>query len=148
MGLATYQPRTTDVSIGEDNSVSVRGLSFNDVVWLFDRHSDDINSALGLMGENADSENPVSDEQMLVKLVGMFPDLVASITARSSGEEAHVEQAKALPFPTQLEVCLEVIDLTFREVGGTKKFMAMVGTALQMMGQQGKIQVPQALNTG
>lgn len=149
MGLATYQPRTTEVTIGDDNSVTVRGLSFKDVVELFEEHSDEINEAFGLISSNGeDGEEAASDEQMLVQLVAMFPDLVGAIIALASGERDQVEQAKKLPFPTQLAVCVDIVDLTFREVGGAKKFMAMVGTALKTVGKSGKIQVPKALNIG
>lgn len=148
MGLATYKPRTTEVSIGDENTVPVRGLSFNDVVQLFDKHSTEINKALDLMDENAGKEDPATDEAMLTHLMALFPDLVASIITAACDETGSESVAKRLPFPTQLELVLATVEMTFQEVGGPKKFMGMVGTVLAALGKNGKIQLPQRLNTG
>lgn len=136
MSLVGYQPVTREIALGGESSFHVKGLSLTDFTTLVNHHISDLEALFDIgarvMGGKAEIE-PDDITRVAISLCEEAPGFAANLIALASGEEdldAAVAAASSLPFPTQLKALSDIADLTFAEVGGIKKAMALVAERL------------------
>lgn len=137
MSLASYTPESRGVEIGGVVKFHVTGLSLSHVEILIRTHLDDIEALFDLfMNEGGNFE---SDDlkRLGISLATNAPGFVANVIALAAGEQDATENAARLPLGTQLSTVSDVMELTFMEVGGIKKFMETVAGLLKSI--RGKV---------
>ena len=114
MALSDIAVPTEIISVGR-HSFSVRGLSFEDVTALINRHQIALEALIGMYGKATDAD-------LLQFLIRESPTLAAQIIALASDEPDQEKAVRRLPLPTQIDALTMVAKLTFEEAGGVKKF--------------------------
>lgn len=124
MSLADIQiPRDEVTFRGE--SLSFRGLSLNDFSTLMRGHMEEL-STLFDMYDNAETRDTAISQSahFAIKIVKEAPNMVAQlIVLASDSPQEHIEHAKRFPLPLQVECVRCIINVTFEEAGGAKKFL-------------------------
>lgn len=128
MALSDFAPETLTVST-KKVSFEVRGLSFIDLSSVVRTHYEDLESLFELYA--ADSASGAVTNLAIARyattLIKEAPGLVAHIIALSADEPAMVDRAAKLPLLAQMDALQKIGKLTFEEIGGVKKMMAMIG---------------------
>lgn len=133
MSLSDFQIHTETVSF-RGGSLELRGLSLNDFSTLMRGHLADLNKLFDLYDNPETRETAIGQSaKFAITIVQETPAMVAQLivlASDSSQDTLHI--AERLPLPTQVECVRHVINLTFEEAGGAKKFldslMAMVSS--------------------
>ncbi len=131
MALKHYRPKHDTILAGEQE-VAIFGLTVSDISILMDAHRVAIGEMYDLFSNTA-KEGGIDKriDHVIVESVRRVPDLVAGVIALAAREPDAVEQAKSLPFTTQVDALVKVFTLTFDEVGGLGNFSAVLQRALQ-----------------
>lgn len=135
MALADYQKQTRTFEL-KGGSFTVEGLSFDKFAKLIREHLTDIEAVINLV-DSANSGNldfnEADVEKIVIAIAEEAPGLVANVIALSSGEDdpKAVIAASTLPLPVQISVIMEVVNLTFSEVGGIKKALETITSLLK-----------------
>lgn len=130
MSLASYTPETRAVPLGSDKSFVVSGLSLAHVEILIRTHLADIEALFDLFTQGGGNFEPEDLKRLSISLATNAPGFVANLIALAANETDATENAARLPFPIQLQALSEIMELTFTEVGGVKKFMEAVASLL------------------
>lgn len=130
MGLQNYKPRRHEFPLGEADTLSVRGLSLEDISALVQHHLPDIEALFDLFA-NLSEQTDQQFETVVVSLLQAAPGLAANIIALAADEPDHPKEAAMLPAPLQVEVLLKIGNFTFEEVGGVKKGMESIAALLK-----------------
>lgn len=120
-------------------TVEVRGIAPVDVSAIMKTHLDEVNKLYSLY-QNSDpveQQKAIADSvSFALKVAHELPDLVAVLIVRACDEvesEEVIEHVKHLPFGLQVEILRKIIDLTFEESGGVKKFFdSLMMVAMQV----------------
>lgn len=124
MSLANIQiPRSEVMFRGE--SLSFRGLSLNDFSALMRNHMAEL-STLFDMYDNAETRDTAISQSanFAIKIVKEAPEMVAQlIVLASDSPQDDLKIAKQFPLPLQVECVRCIINVTFEEAGGAKKFL-------------------------
>lgn len=131
MGLQNYIPERHQISIGGENTMSIRGLALSDISTLINAHLPDIEALFDLFF----SGNHVHTDDMRPLVMGIVkdaPGFAANLIAVAADEREAAQQAEMLPFPIQVNAILKIGDLTFKEVGGVKKGMEGLAALLNL----------------
>lgn len=135
--LADYQAERREINLG-DTSFTVGGVSFNGLTQLIRTHFDDLESLVNLAKEstsgNLDHITEADIESIILSFLADAPGFIANVIAVAAGEhtEQAVRAAGSIPAPKQVEVLMNIVELTFMEVGGVKKG---IGALLKMLPQ-------------
>lgn len=150
MGLSSYKPVTKQIEIGGGEFFLVKGLSVTDVRTLVAQYYPDLEviaERFAAIGQDVLETDNVN--KFVFEIVRQAPQIVATIIALGNYEDeptpnfALLERsARLLPFPVQTEALLALAELTFREAGGPKKFLATLATLISGLLPEG------ALTTG
>ena len=128
MGLADYQPARQTVEF-KGGSVSVRGLSLDDLTVLLKHHLQDLDNLMEIYQRDVKDELAIAAAvQYGVSLAREAPGLVAHVISLACDEPDKVDRARILPLPIQVELLKAIGSLTFEEVGGAKKFFESLQT--------------------
>jgi hypothetical protein len=130
MALSDYTVERREIKIKEC-SFHVKGLSLDDFAQLIRHNLSDLEVVFDHFENATKGKMDLSEsdlEQLVVSLAEQVPGLAASLIAAASGEttEAAVNAARSMPAPVQMKVLLDVVELTFDEVGGIKKAFEFV----------------------
>ena len=140
MGLSNYRPVAKKIEIGDGESFLVKGLSVSDLNVLVQQYYPDlvvIAEQFTAIGVNVWESGNVN--AFLLDAIRLAPHIVGTVIAIGNQEDeptdfAHVERmARLLPFPVQTEALQAIMELTFREVGGPKKFVATLSKLIAGM---------------
>lgn len=127
MSLANYEPETTTVDLpGRGGSLTIRGLSFQDLTALIRDHRETIEK---LFNDYSDEET--NAQSLLTRLLTNSPEFCAQVIALSADSPEHVEKARRLPVTVQLDALIAVGKMTFEEAGGVKKFLEQIIMIIQ-----------------
>lgn len=130
MPLSTYRPRSEPILAG-DETVMLYPLTVNDVSTLMLGYGDQCRQAYEMF-KAAGGDAPDLTAQVnrtLIEVANLIPDLTATVIALSAREPDATEQAKSLPFTTQVDALVKVLDLTLGSEGGLGNFLAVVQRA-------------------
>jgi hypothetical protein len=123
MSIHDYKPETAEVEF-KGGSLTVRGLALDDVAVLMRSHLVDLDKLIGIyQSEVNDAAAVASFAQYALALAREAPGLVANIIALSCDEPEHVDKFRKLSIPITTRAVEKIIQLTFEEAGGPKKFV-------------------------
>jgi len=116
-------PRDEVMFRGE--SLSFRGLSLNDFSTLMRGHMAELSKLFDMYDNVETRETAISQSaNFAIKIVQEAPGMVAQlIVLASDSPQEHIEHAEKFPLPLQVECVRCIINLTFEEAGGAKKFL-------------------------
>lgn len=122
-----FEGREYDVKGG---SFRVEGLSFESFAVLVRTHLSDLEALFALF---ADVETMTGEdvEKLALATIEQAPGFAANVIALAAGEPTAAPAAAKMPFPLQVQVLVDIAELTFSEVGGVKKFLP---TVLRLLG--------------
>lgn len=127
MSLANYKPETTTVDLpGRGGSLTVRGLSFQDLTALIRDHRETIEK---LFKDYSDEDS--NAQNLLTKLLTNSPEFCAQVIALACDAPEAVNNARMLPITAQLDALIAVGKMTFEEAGGVKKFLEQIIMIIQ-----------------
>ena len=110
----------------------VRGLALNDITVLVRGHLVEIDKLIAMFDNDATRETAMTEAaRYAIKILQDAPDLAAKMIALASDEPDQADKIAKLPLPMQVESVRKIINLTFEEFGGAKKF---IDSMLDLMG--------------
>lgn len=130
MALADFTPDKVTVALGKNASVDVRGLGIQDFSQLMHVHLEDLAGLIDIYEKSGGNFTEASLLQFVLRLVTDAPGLVAHAIALAADEPELVDKAASLPIPVQLKLVQAIGTLTFEDLGGAKKTMAMLENLL------------------
>lgn len=129
MGLSNYKPESRQVVL-QGGSFQVEGLSLEDVSVLVREHLPDLEGLFDIF-QKANVSASTDLVPVVQSLVSQAPGFAANLIAIASREPDAAANAAKIPFPKQVEIILDIGDLTFKETGGIKKSWELVAALLQ-----------------
>jgi hypothetical protein len=136
MALKDYQPERLEVT-SKKLTFSVRGLSLNDLTVILRGHGEDLERLIALYNSIADMGGSRSDVsgRMVSTMLTDVPLLAARVIAQATDEDGiELDNVVRIPMPLQIDALQKIMKLTFEEVGGVKKFGAVLLKTLNDMG--------------
>lgn len=135
MSLANYEPiRETVTSRRGAHEFSVRGLSLDDVVVLFNKHMTDVNRLFDLISAKDVNSDTLSEGVSIAsRLVSEAPEVAARVIALACDEPELYAKARKITIPLQIEIIRRVVELTFDEAGGARNFQLSFQTMAAAM---------------
>lgn len=128
--LADFKQEWRELRFKKGGGFQVRGLSLEDLSILIRTHLPDLKAMYARY--SAANETGESTDDMVVSFVRDTPLLAAHLIAMAAGEQSAAKQARELPFPLQVDAVVNILQLTFEDVGGPKNFgpllMRLVGS--------------------
>lgn len=126
-------PRAT-VELGEGESLSLRGFSFEDALGLYYRHAGELAALFDHFAKGGEAAIEADDVRQLGgTLLARAPALIAEVIAVASGEDADgedfadvVADFRHMPAGPQLDALQKVHALTFTSDMPPGKFAAVV----------------------
>jgi ParB-like chromosome segregation protein Spo0J len=123
MALKDFAIRKDKVSF-QGGVLELRGLALIDVSVLVRNHMDELNRLLGLYDNEQTRATALAEAaNFAIALVKESPQIVAQMIALASDEPDEIAVAERLPLPVQVEAMRKIIEMTFEEAGGAKKFL-------------------------
>jgi len=123
MSLQDFKIHTEEVTF-RGGSFALRGLALNDVAALIREHLDELNKLFHLYDNEETRETALAESaRFAITIVREAPHLAALMIALAADEPEAVNVAERLPLPNQVECIRKIIELTFEEAGGAKKFL-------------------------
>lgn len=133
MPLADFTPERKTIMWKDKALVSVRGLTFTDISALARAHIDAANSIYNDITKT-DGAVPLSVDygSIALKIITSDPDLAARVIVRASDEEGEesIVSVIRMPLSLQILILLEILTLTFEDVGGPLGLLALVMKSL------------------
>ena len=129
MSLADYKPERREVML-KGGSFHIEAITPIHLAILIRTHLPDLEAVFTLI-ENGKKLTLEQGTEFVASLIAQAPGLAANIIALSAGEESAVDVAKKIPFPSQVDVIMQIAEMTFAEVGGVKKFMGILTNLLR-----------------
>lgn len=130
MALADYQPERVVIEYKGKALISVRGLSFEDTTVLARNHLTDLQTIFTMFQGGGDSKLLLDQgddvERLLFDVIVKAPGTVARAIALAADEPNGEADAARLPMPMQLKILIEIVRLTFEDVGGPLAFATML----------------------
>lgn len=119
--------------IGKEKSLTVRGLSSEDLTIAIRQHKESLDKMFAFAeGAVSDASLPALGAELLEK----FPEVVALlITLAADMDQSEVSTIRKLPAPVQLKLMLAVYQLTVEDTGGLQDFLALVFGLLKRINQ-------------
>lgn len=139
--LADFKQEWRDVAF-KGGGFRVRGLSLDDLSVLVRTHLPDLKAVFAHY--SAGNERGESIDDIVVSFVRDTPGMAAHLIAMAAGEESAVEQARKLPFPLQVDAVVNILQLTFEDVGGPKN----VGPLLMRLVSSVGLEMPTGVLAG
>lgn len=128
MGLRDYELPTETVPINDKVSFTVRGISFEDITKLVNKHGPVLVLAYGKFTEMKGKHDlrPETLGLLVQSIITEFPDAVADMIAISAEEPGEAAKIRKLPIGVQFDAIEKIIRLTFTGEGDLKKLVEIV----------------------
>lgn len=126
---------TTTVTYKGNPVLDVRGLSFNDIAYLINRHREDLDMLVKLWDEYSKQGNfDETKEAVLLQygfeLVQQAPGILAHVIAVASDSIDRHEHIARLPATVQIDALKAIGRMTIEDFGGTKKMLETLWTTV------------------
>jgi hypothetical protein len=131
--LKAIRQRRKDIEVDGD-TFAVRALSLNDVMALSTQYGPALAGLYQKFIKSAVDGDELGGMDLALigkTLVESSPDLAVAIIAYGAGEPKEIENAKTLPFPTQLEALQAIFEFTFASEADVKKVLEIVTVAME-----------------
>ncbi len=122
--LSDLRLPTKEVPVGDDQHLTVRGLSFSDLSDIWHDHAP-VLEKLYTKHIVEREEMPPAD-QLAKSLIAEAPGVVARIIAHANDEPESVEIVEKLPGIVQISALVEIAGLTFHSEAEVKKLLETV----------------------
>lgn len=124
MSLADFSINKVKVDF-RGGSLELRGLALEDISVLVRHYLPELNALFDMYDTPETRDTAISQSgAFAIKIIKEAPELVAQLIVLAADEpQEHIDIARRLPLPIQVECVRAVIDLTFEEAGGAKKFL-------------------------
>lgn len=134
MALADYTPERYTVEWRGRVLVEVRGLSLEDVTVLVRQHLPELKELYARFQGDPKKLLPegLDAERIALNCITEAPTLAARIICLAS-DERDMDAARRLTMPLQMKILIEVIRLTFEDVGGPLEFAGMLRKIVMTM---------------
>lgn len=128
MGLRDYEIPTLSVPINEKVSFDVRGISFEDISRLVQRHGP---VCVMVYQQFVESKvkfglRPEVLGQLLTMAMEKFPDAVSEMIALAADDMEQIAKVRKLPVGVQIDAIYKIIGLTFTSEADVKKLVEIV----------------------
>lgn len=118
---------------GKEKSLTVRGLSSEDLTYAIRTHKDALNKMFSFAEEGLEGNSLVA---LGAELLENFPEVVALLIALASDMKPEMSaQVRKLAAPIQLKLMMAVYRLTIEDTGGLQDFLGLVFGLLQKANQ-------------
>jgi hypothetical protein len=126
----------SDVVTFRGGSLELRGLSLNDFSVLMRNYLPELNNLFQLYENEATRDNAITQSVKFAStVVQEAPGMVAQMIVLCGDEEQSLLPVAArLPITVQVECVRKIIELTFEEAGGAKKFLDSLVGMVKTMG--------------
>jgi hypothetical protein len=126
----------SDVVTFRGGSLELRGLSLNDFSVLMRNYLPELNNLFQLYENEATRDNAISQSVKFAStVVQEAPGMVAQMIVLCGDEDTSLLPVAAkLPITVQVECVRKIIELTFEEAGGAKKFLDSLVGMVKTMG--------------
>lgn len=120
-------------------SLELRGLSLNDVSTLMRGYVGEINNLFKLYEDDATRDLAMTQSvKFATTIVTEAPHLVAQMIVLCNDDDQDcLPIAQRLPIHVQVEAVRKIIEITFEEAGGAKKFLDSLVGMVKTMGPSG-----------
>jgi len=128
MGLRDYELPSMKVIIDANNSFDVRGIAFEDITRLVNKHGP-VCVMIYTKFQDAKGKHGLRPEtvgQLLSMAMGQFPEAVAELIALAADEPDMTAKVQKLPIGVQLDAIEKIIALTFSGEADVKKLVETV----------------------
>jgi hypothetical protein len=135
MSLQDFKVPTEEVAF-RGGVLVLRGLALNDISTLVRDYLAELNVLFAMYGNEETRETALAESaRFAITIIKETPNIVAQMIVLASDEpQEHLHIAARLPLPIQTECVRKIIELTFEEAGGAKKFLdSLVGLVGGMM---------------
>lgn len=128
MGLRDYEIPALSVPITEKVSFDVRGISFEDISRLVQRHGP---VCVMVYQQFVESKvkfglRPEVLGQLLTMAMEKFPDAVSEMIALAADDVEQIAKVRKLPVGVQIDAIYKIIGLTFTSEADVKKLVEIV----------------------
>ena len=137
--LSGYRIPRLNVKLGDENAVTVRGLSMNDLMMTFEAHSLDMETVYNdlmqqaVPGDDAgNTRRAATQAETMLSIIKKSPSLVAALIACAADEPDEMETVLAMPFSDQIALGEAIIELTLKDTLILKKLREMASKAAEM----------------
>lgn len=129
----------SDVVTFRGGSLELRGLSLNDFSVLMRGYMAELNNLFKLYEDDANRDLAITQSvKFATTIVQEAPNMVAQMIVLCGDEDQELLPVAAkLPLPVQVECVRKIIELTFEEAGGAKKFLDSLVGMVKVMGPSG-----------
>lgn len=127
MTLATFHIAREEVKF-QGGSLNFRGLSLNDISFLIQDYLAELDNLFRMYAKEDQRETAMAESaKFALVIIKECPQMAAQMIVLSGDEDqALLPVALKLPLPVQVEAVRKIIELTFAEAGGAKKFVDSV----------------------
>jgi hypothetical protein len=134
----------SDVVTFRGGSLELRGLSLNDFSVLMRGYMAELNNLFKLYEDDASRDLAITQSvKFATTIVQEAPGMVAQMIVLCGDEDQSLlPTAAKLPLPVQVECVRKIIELTFEEAGGAKKFLDSLVGMVKVMGPSGATPTP------
>ena len=151
MNLRDIRVATEAVRVDDEQSFDVRGLSFADILSVFQKNTvqtralfREVVGGLSESGLTADSIMAVAS-----KAATEVPEVVAALVAHAADQPENADTVLRLPMLVQLNAIEKVIALTFTSEAELEKLVEIVtSVAGKLLGSLTMLRQPSSLMTG
>lgn len=151
MGLRDYELPTETVQIDAKNSFTVRGISFEDITRLVNKHGPVLVLVYGKFTEMKGKHDlrPETLGMLVQSVIGQFPEAVADMIAVAAEEPDQTAKISRLPVGIQFDAIEKIIRLTFSGEGDLKKLVEIVTRMAEgVKGSMESLNAPTASGSG
>lgn len=136
-GLGAFQPRTERVPIDEKQDFYVRGISYNDITRLVQRHGLVMIAVYNQVMQSKAAGKLSADGIgiLMSTAIQESPDAVNDLIATAADEPAMAPQVAKLPVMVQMDALVKIVELTF---SGEAEVKRLVETVTRMSGNVAK----------
>lgn len=129
MALSDFTPDTADVMYKGKTLVTVRGLNLEDISILMRNHIGDLQTIYAMVAPSGKLlPSSIDVDNVLFSLLTNAPNTAVKMIQLAANEPDAdaARKVERMPAPLQLKILIEIVKLTFEDVGGPLEFGAML----------------------
>lgn len=139
MAKIKYEAPTKQIPLPRGESMTVRGLGFEDISLLIADHVEEITEIVELwQSSKTDIFSQANLQTFVLTLVRHSPTLVAEVISRGADATDEIETVRKLPFAIQIAAMSEIGNMTMEDLGGLGNLAAVAATVVKGLTDKGE----------